>query len=71
MARVTERTVLVNGIDLHLAEAGPAGGPPMLLHGFPDSWRLGATRSPWPARACGCSPPDQLNRLLLAFLGIA
>ena len=41
MASVTERTVPVNGIDLHLAEAGPESGPPVvLLHGFPDSWKL-------------------------------
>ena len=38
---VTERTARVNGIELHLAEAGPADGPPVvLLHGFPDSWKL-------------------------------
>ena len=38
---VTERTVAVNGVDLHLAEAGPPDGPPVvLLHGFPDSWLL-------------------------------
>ena len=38
---VTERTAGVNGIDLHLAEAGPVDGPPVvLLHGFPDSWKL-------------------------------
>jgi hypothetical protein len=37
---VAERTVAVNGIDLHLAEAGPSDGPPVvLLHGFPDSWK--------------------------------
>ena len=41
MAPVTERTLQVNGIDLHLAEAGPSAGPAVvLLHGFPDSWRL-------------------------------
>jgi pimeloyl-ACP methyl ester carboxylesterase len=41
MATVTERRVPANGIELHLAEAGPADGPPvLLLHGFPDSWRL-------------------------------
>jgi pimeloyl-ACP methyl ester carboxylesterase len=38
---VTERTVAANGIELHLAEAGPEDGAPVvLLHGFPDSWRL-------------------------------
>jgi pimeloyl-ACP methyl ester carboxylesterase len=38
---VTERAVRANGIDLHLAEAGPASGRPVvLLHGFPDSWKL-------------------------------
>jgi epoxide hydrolase 4 len=31
--------VSTNGIRLHVAEAGPAGGPPViLLHGFPESW---------------------------------
>jgi pimeloyl-ACP methyl ester carboxylesterase len=39
--RVTEREVSANGLELHLAEAGPAAGAPVvLLHGFPDSWRL-------------------------------
>ena len=38
---VTERSVRANGIDLHLAEAGPpSGAPVVLLHGFPDSWEL-------------------------------
>jgi pimeloyl-ACP methyl ester carboxylesterase len=41
MVSVTERTVPVNGIDRHLAEAGPTSGPPvLLLHGFPDRWKL-------------------------------
>ncbi|MFO0958357.1 MAG: alpha/beta fold hydrolase [Isosphaeraceae bacterium] len=29
----------INGIRLHIAEAGPADGPPvLLLHGFPEFW---------------------------------
>ena len=28
-----------NGVDLHVVEAGPANGPPLiLLHGFPEFW---------------------------------
>jgi pimeloyl-ACP methyl ester carboxylesterase len=38
---VTERAVQVNGIELHLAEAGPGSGPPvLLLHGFPESRKI-------------------------------
>jgi dienelactone hydrolase len=41
LAQVTERRLSANGLELHLAEAGPASGSPVvLLHGFPDSWRL-------------------------------
>ena len=40
----TERFVRVNGITLHIAEAGPTDAPlVLLLHGFPDhfvSWRF-------------------------------
>ena len=40
---MNERTVAVNGIDLHLLEAGDGGAPLVLLcHGFPElgySWR--------------------------------
>jgi len=40
---VRQRAVQVRGVDLHLYEAGPSDGPPvLLLHGFPDSaviWR--------------------------------
>jgi pimeloyl-ACP methyl ester carboxylesterase len=39
MAPVTERRLLVNGLTFNVAEAG-AGAPVLLLHGFPDSWRL-------------------------------
>jgi pimeloyl-ACP methyl ester carboxylesterase len=39
----TERTVAVNGVDLHVVEDGPQDGPPVILaHGFPElaySWR--------------------------------
>ncbi|MGP4111712.1 alpha/beta fold hydrolase [Streptomyces sp. 4N509B] len=35
--RVTHRTVLVNGLPLHLAEAGE-GPVVVLLHGFPELW---------------------------------
>ena len=36
---VTERRMQVGGLTLNVAEAG-AGSPVVLLHGFPDSWRL-------------------------------
>ncbi|NMH96777.1 alpha/beta fold hydrolase [Pseudonocardia acidicola] len=36
---IVHRTVEVNGVRLHLAEAGPADGPTvLLLHGFPECW---------------------------------
>jgi pimeloyl-ACP methyl ester carboxylesterase len=36
---LTHRTVDVGGVSLHLAEAGPADGPVvLLLHGFPECW---------------------------------
>jgi pimeloyl-ACP methyl ester carboxylesterase len=39
MAVITHRTVDAGGIDLHVAEAGPADGPVvLLLHGFPECW---------------------------------
>lgn len=41
MPTVTERRLQVNGIALNVAQAGPPDGPPvLLLHGFPDDWRL-------------------------------
>jgi pimeloyl-ACP methyl ester carboxylesterase len=36
---VTERTLQANGLAFNVAEAGD-GPPVLLLHGFPDSWRL-------------------------------
>ena len=39
MADINHRTLATNGIDMHIAEAGPADGPLVLLcHGFPESW---------------------------------
>ena len=36
---ITHRTVTVDGLDLHVAEAGPPDGPAvLLLHGFPECW---------------------------------
>jgi pimeloyl-ACP methyl ester carboxylesterase len=36
---VRERFVQTNGVRLHVVEAGPDEGPPvMLLHGFPELW---------------------------------
>ena len=35
----TERFVRANGVRLHVVEAGPPDGPPVvLLHGFPELW---------------------------------
>lgn len=39
MASVTERRLQANGLTFNLAEAG-SGPPVLLLHGFPDCWRL-------------------------------
>jgi pimeloyl-ACP methyl ester carboxylesterase len=39
MTRIEHRSVRVNGVVLHVAEAGPADGPlVVLLHGFPEFW---------------------------------
>ncbi|KAG8067638.1 hypothetical protein GUJ93_ZPchr0005g14978 [Zizania palustris] len=36
---ITHRIVEANGLRLHVAEAGPAGAPAvLLLHGFPQTW---------------------------------
>ncbi len=39
MADINHRTIETNGIEMHIAEAGPADGPLVVLcHGFPESW---------------------------------
>ena len=39
MAEVTHEQVAANGVELHVATAGPVGGPPVVLcHGFPELW---------------------------------
>ncbi|MCS6845722.1 MAG: alpha/beta hydrolase [Caldilineales bacterium] len=36
---IEHTTLRVNGLSLHVAQAGPASGPPViLLHGFPEFW---------------------------------
>jgi pimeloyl-ACP methyl ester carboxylesterase len=37
--KLRKRFVVTNGVRLHLVEAGPQDGPPvLLLHGFPELW---------------------------------
>ena len=39
MAEITHEQIPANGIQLHVAVAGPADGPPVVLcHGFPELW---------------------------------
>ncbi len=39
MAEVAHEQVATNGIELHVAVAGPGDGPPVVLcHGFPELW---------------------------------
>ena len=42
---LTRYTVRVNGIRMHVAEAGK-GAPVVLLHGYPETWY--AWRNQWP-----------------------
>ena len=38
-ATITHEQIPTNGIELHVATAGPADGPPVVLcHGFPELW---------------------------------
>jgi pimeloyl-ACP methyl ester carboxylesterase len=50
MSSVTERGLQANGLAFNLAEAGD-GPPVLLLHGFPDSWRLWRHQLPALAKA--------------------
>ena len=37
--KIDHSSVVVNGVSLHVAQAGPADGPlVVLLHGFPEFW---------------------------------
>ena len=39
MTEIRHRTIATNGIEMRIAEAGPADGPLVVLcHGFPESW---------------------------------
>jgi pimeloyl-ACP methyl ester carboxylesterase len=39
MSDITHEQIEANGITLHIASAGPAAGPPVVLcHGFPELW---------------------------------
>jgi pimeloyl-ACP methyl ester carboxylesterase len=40
VSSVMERTLRANGLDFNVAEAGSEPPVVLLLHGFPDSWRL-------------------------------
>ena len=62
-AAITHRRVRVNGIDVHLAEAGD-GPPVVLLHGFPELWCSWRHQLPALARAATTSS-------LLTFAGTA
>ncbi len=49
---LTQRHVLVDGLRLHVAQAGPEDGPlVLLLHGFPESWLAWRRQLPALARA--------------------
>jgi pimeloyl-ACP methyl ester carboxylesterase len=58
---IRHRRVRLGRLGLHVAEAGPADGPPtILLHGFPESW-LGWRRQIGPLAGSGLrlAVPDQ------------
>ena len=38
-SEIRHHTVSAGGLGIHVAEAGPVDGPPvLLLHGFPECW---------------------------------
>ena len=53
--------IKTNGIQLHVTQAGPKSGPPvLLLHGFPENWRCWIRELPGLVRAgCRVIVPDQ------------
>src|SRR3954463_14227547 len=58
---IRHRTIATNGVHLHVVEAGPEGGPlVILLHGFPEFW-YGWRRQIEPLAAAGFRvlAPDQ------------
>jgi pimeloyl-ACP methyl ester carboxylesterase len=58
MSPVTERTPRSNGLDFNVAEAGSEPSVVLLLHGFPDSWRLWRHQLPALAWAVARFVPD-------------
>ncbi|HKY52966.1 MAG TPA: alpha/beta fold hydrolase, partial [Anaerolineales bacterium] len=50
-----------NGIRLHVVQAGPQSGPPVVfLHGFPENWRCWIRQLPALVSAgCRVIIPDQ------------
>ena len=58
--KVAHRTIKARELDIFYCEAGPKDAPAaLLLHGFPTSSRMSATRSrPWPT-ATACSLQDE------------
>jgi pimeloyl-ACP methyl ester carboxylesterase len=54
-------TIKTNGIRLHVVQAGPKSGVPvLLLHGFPENWRCWIRQMPaLSAAGCRVIAPDQ------------
>lgn len=58
---ISQRYVQANGVRLHVAQAGPEDGPPLvLLHGFPEFWFGWRRQIPYfAARGYRVYAPDQ------------